>query len=73
MEILSYKTISIASYPGGTVQLKKQAKHEMSLVVRKTVFRVSDQVKHKPDCTAKEDGYRLEISYLGSRGIVLSM
>ena len=27
----------------------------MSLVVRKPVFRVSDQVRHKPDCTATED------------------
>ena len=27
----------------------------------------------KPGCTATEDGYRIEISYLGSRGIVLSM
>ena len=45
----------------------------MSLVVRKPVFGVSDQVRHKPGCTATEDGYRLEISDLGSRGIVLSM
>ena len=28
----------------------------MSLVVRKPVFGVSDQVQHKPGCTAKEDG-----------------
>ena len=28
----------------------------MSLVVRKPVFGVSDQVRHKPDCTATEDG-----------------
>ena len=36
--------------------------------MRKPVFRVSDQVRHKPSyCTATEDGYRLEISYLGSR------
>ena len=45
----------------------------MSLVLRKPVFGVSDQVAHKPGCTATEDGYRLEISDLGSRGIVLSM
>ena len=44
----------------------------MSLVVRKPVFRVSDLVRHKPGCTATEDGYRLEISDLGRRGIVLS-
>ena len=29
---------------------------EMSLVLRKPVFRVSDQVRHKLDCTATEDG-----------------
>ena len=32
-----------------------------SLVVRKPVFGVSDQVPHKPGCTATEDGSRLEI------------
>ena len=30
-------------------------------VMRKTVFGVSDQVRHKPVCKATEDGYRLEI------------
>ena len=33
---------------------------------------VSDQVWNKPGCTATGDGERLEILYLGSRGIVLS-
>ena len=28
----------------------------MRLVVRKPVFGVSDQVRHKPGCTATEDG-----------------
>ena len=28
----------------------------LSLVVRKPVFRISDQVPHKPVCTATEDG-----------------
>ena len=28
----------------------------LSLVVRKPVFMVSDQVQHKPGCTATEDG-----------------
>ena len=44
----------------------------MSLV-RKPVFGVSDQVQHKSGCTGTEDGKRLEISVLGSRGIVLSI
>ena len=33
----------------------------------------SDQVWHKPACTVSEDGKRLEILDLESRGIVLSM
>ena len=37
--------------------------NEMSLVVRKQIFGVSDQVPHKPGCTATED--------LERRGIVL--
>ena len=28
----------------------------MSLVLRKPVFRVSDQVPHKPGCTTTQDG-----------------
>ena len=39
----------------------------------KTNVLVSDMVRHKPGCTATEDGLRLEISDLESRGIVLSM
>ena len=53
------------------VPLVKRLK--MSLVVRKPVFGVSDQVRHEPSCTATEDGWGLEISDLGRRGIVLSM
>ena len=45
----------------------------MSLVVRKPVFGVSDLVRHKPGRTTTEDGYRLEISDLDRREIVLSM
>ena len=37
--------------------------------MRKPVFGVSDLVRHKPGCTATEDGLRLEISDLESRGI----
>ena len=36
----------------------------------KTNVLVSDLVRHKPGCTASEDGKRLEISNLESRGIV---
>ena len=42
-------------------------------LTRKRVFRLSDQVRHKPGCTATEDCFKREISDLGSRGIVLSM
>ena len=45
----------------------------LSLVVRKPVFGISDLVRHKPGCTATEDCKRLEISDLGSRGIILSV
>ena len=56
-----------------SVPVGKTRSYHMSLVVRKPVFRVSDLVRHKPGCTVTDDGWRLEISDLGSRGIVLSM
>ena len=37
----------------------------------KPVFRVSDQVQHKPSCTATEDGQTTAISDLGSRQTIL--
>ena len=48
-------------------------RHKLSLVLRKPVFGVSELVRHKPGCAVTEDGERLEILYLGRRGIVLSM
>ena len=45
----------------------------MSRVMRKPVSGVSDQVRHKPGCTATETRSRLEILDLGRRRIVLSM
>ena len=33
---------------------------------------VSEQVRHKPTCTSTENSYKLEISDLSRRGIVLS-
>ena len=44
-----------------------------SCVARNPVFRVSEQVRHKPGCTTTEAGQRLENLDSGSRGIVLSM
>ena len=40
---------------------------DMSLVVRKPVFGVSDLVRHRPVCTTTQNSWRLEISDLGSR------
>ena len=45
----------------------------LSLVVRKPVFGVSDQVRHKLGCAVTADDWRLENSDLGRGGIVLSM
>ena len=47
--------------------------YRLSRIMRKPVLGLgfSDQAQHKPGCTTKEDGKRLEISDLGSRGIVL--
>ena len=39
----------------------------------KTNVLISDLVRHKPGCAVTEDDKRLEISDLGSRGIVLSV
>ena len=39
----------------------------------KTNVLFSDVVRHKPGCTVTEDGWRLEILDLESRGIVLSL
>ena len=49
------------------------SQHYMSRVIRKPVFGVSDQVRHKPGCTATEERERFEISDLGIRGIALSV
>ena len=45
----------------------------MKGIMRKPVFRVSDQVGHKVGCIATEDGKRLEISDLEGRGVLLFM
>ena len=50
------------------VHLQRNKQYYLSLVVRKPVFGVSDQVRHKPGCTITEAGYRLQISDIGSRG-----
>ena len=42
----------------------------MSRDMRKPVFGVLDQVRHKPVCAVKEDSWKLEILDLSRRGIV---
>ena len=53
--------------PGRSKQSTNELHHE------KTNVPVSNLVRHKPGCTATEDGQRLEISDFESRGILLSM
>ena len=48
-------------------QIANKPRHE------KTNVLVSDLVRHRPGCTATKDGWRLEISELESRGLVLAM
>ena len=54
-----------------TEQIRWVFHDNFSRVMRKPVFGVSNQVKHKPGCTATEDCLSLEILDLGRRGIVL--
>ena len=42
-------------------------------VCEKTNYLGSDKILHKPGCTVTEDGWRLEILDLESRGILLSV
>ena len=44
----------------------------MSHVMRKPIYRVSDQVRRKPACAATEARQWLEISDMETRGIILS-
>ena len=50
------KEIGVAANVVKVIQDAIKLTCHMSLVVRKPVFGVSDQVRHKPDCTATEDG-----------------
>ena len=49
------------------IEIQYEPRHEETNVL------VSDLVRHKPGYIATEDGQRLDISDLESRGIVLSM
>ena len=50
----------------------KKGHSDLSLVTRKPVLGVSDQVRLKPACSASETSWRLEISDIETRGIILS-
>ena len=63
--------IHVFKFEGADVD--RVSKSYLSCIMRKTVLRISDQVRHKLGCTAIEDGQRLEISDSRRRGIVLSM
>ena len=47
--------------------------HELVMRIHVPAFGVSDKVPHKLGCTAMEDGYRLKILDLGSRGITMQL
>ena len=46
--------------------------YNVSLVMRKPAFGVSDQVRLKPACSATEASYSLEMLDLASIGIILN-
>ena len=64
----SKRVLGLRCFPTHTRQLVIQ----MSLVTRKPVFGVCDQVRHKPICADKEAWWRLEISDIETGGITLS-
>ena len=53
-------------------KVEKNVKNKMSLVTRKPVFWVFEQVRLKPACAGIEASYRFEISDIETRDIVLS-
>ena len=64
---------SLCSKPANERFLSVSTTYALIRLMRKTVFGVFDQVRHIPGRTALEDDKRLEISYIGHRGIVHSM
>ena len=83
MSLISNNWLLITNFTVNTLEFKQTGSimekmphkdvDEMSLVVRKPGFGVSDQVRHKPGYTTLEYVLVLEISDLASKGIVLSM
>ena len=64
--IVLHDTITYNSFNLQLIRMTDSNKY-MSFVSRNPIFGVSDQVRHKPGCTATDNGQRLEISDLGSR------
>ena len=58
MSVCTFKISVLNHYnqPISFTALNYKSTLHMSLVVRKPVFEVSDQVPHKPGCTVTEDG-----------------
>ena len=54
----------------GTLSLNTNKQIYLSLVTRKPVFGVSDQVRLKPACLASEASWRLDISDIETRDIL---
>ena len=51
-----YNSEAYVTYRAHNLQLASTTLLNMSLILRKPVFGVSDQVRHKSGCTATEDG-----------------
>ena len=55
-ELLLWFSVLLVLMPVSVLPSPSVRLDDMSLFVRKPVFGVSDQVRHKPGCTATEDG-----------------
>ena len=60
-EFLTFRTlvskcVGLCASLGSTLPFGKEVREYMSCVTRKPVFWVSNQVRHKPDCTGIKDG-----------------
>ena len=72
-DLISFNNaIKVTEYKASIVCVSENSLLKMSLVRRKHVFGVSDQVSHKPACAATEVSWRLENSDIETRDIILS-
>ena len=68
---ICYKTLCETSHSAFvmTITFQEDDVDNLSSVMRKIVFGVSDQVRYEPGCTATEDSLILEILALGRREV----